>query len=42
MIKLSRSKKKLNLERLKYLFNEAGWDDKTCDDERLRDMIENS
>jgi ribosomal protein S18 acetylase RimI-like enzyme len=42
MIEFSTSKKKIDFQRLKFLFNQAGWDDKTCDDKRLREMVENS
>jgi predicted N-acetyltransferase YhbS len=34
--------KKVDYERLKTLFDEVGWDDKTKDMDRLRAMVENS
>lgn len=34
--------RKVDYDRLKTLFNEAGWDDKTNDMSRLKTMVENS
>jgi len=42
MIKFSKDKKKIDFDRLVYLFNEAGWEDKTSDLDRLKAMVENS
>lgn len=36
------SDKKVDLNRLIYLFNEVGWSDKTNDKVRLQEMIDNS
>ena len=42
MIALSTSKTRVDLDQLKELFAQAGWDGETKDEARLRQMVENS
>ena len=42
MIELSTSKTRVDLDQLKELFAQVGWGDKTKDEARFRNMVENS
>jgi ribosomal protein S18 acetylase RimI-like enzyme len=42
MIELSTSKGRVDLEQLKELFAQVGWGDKTSNEARFRNMVENS